>query len=173
MMISNKLLMECRIMLAVGVALACLFVAGGSTANAQAMAVREPVPAGIPVRVATYNIENFNAFPGDPQFDAAVAVLQRIGADVVCLQEMVSSSAFVRLAETAGYAYHVLSNPTNALDMQRKPGIISIHPIVAWTVYTSIDLSNDGSARDITRNFIVAEIDIPKASQNLVLICNH
>jgi len=153
--------------------LSCIGTADAQDRSRKGLVSRAPVPVGIPMRVATFNIENFNASPGDPQFEAALAVLARVGADVVCVQEMVSSSSFVQLAEAAGYFYRVLSSPANALDTMRKPGIISVHPITACWVFTSIDLSGDPDARDITRNFIVAEVDVPGVAHDLVLICNH
>ena len=163
---------------AIGFAAMSLFVAHGGPAWADAdgrngSANRRVLSGAVPVRVATYNIENFSASPGDPQFDAAVAVLQRIGADVVCLQEMNSGVSFVQLAQAAGYPYFYLALPQNALDTVRRPGVISVYPIVNSATHSSITLSGDPDARDITRNFAAVEIAVPGAPQDLAMICNH
>ena len=68
----------------------------------------EPAPACAdhPVRIATYNIEAVGASGGE-SFQALIATLVRIDADVVCVQEIVDGEAvaFAELAEAAGYDY--------------------------------------------------------------------
>ncbi|GJM26519.1 MAG: hypothetical protein DHS20C16_29340 [Phycisphaerae bacterium] len=130
--------------------------------------------AEVRVRVATFNIETFN---GDPvQEAAAVDVLLRVGADIVCVQEINNSpsSAFVDLATAAGYSFRFLADSTNTFDGSKHSGIMSIYPFATTPVtLNAIDLSGDGSAKDITRNFVRAEFDIPGAAENLVMIGNH
>ena len=161
--------------------LAGLIVAGGAMAPArQGCAAAKADPVGteglgalLPVRLASYNIENFDASPGDLQFNAAAAVLKRIAADVVCVQEMMADDSFVELAREANYPFRVLADTDNALDGYRVSGVMSKHPIIAWSVLGSVDLSGDPNARDITRNFVMAEVRINGAQRDLVAICNH
>lgn len=130
--------------------------------------------ADVSIRVATFNIENFD---GDPaQEAAAVDILLRVGADIVCVQEInnTPSSAFVDLAAAAGYSFRYLADGTNTFDGSNHAGIMSKFPFATAPVtLSSIDLSGDGSAKDLTRNFVLAEFDIPGAAENFVVVGNH
>jgi len=138
-----------------------------------AFGLSESVSAGdIPVRVATFNIENLNTTSG-PQFDAAVDSLQRICADVVCVQEIGSFAVLLALENAAGFSDSVLADTSNAIDANLQAGVLSVYPIVSASTENSISLSGDGSARDLTRNFIVAAIDVPGAAEDVVVISNH
>ncbi len=132
------------------------------------------VLAEVTVRVATFNIENFD---GDTaQEDAAVDILLRVGADIVCVQEINNSpaSAFTDLADAAGYPFRFLASGTNTFDGSNHAGIMSKFPFATAPVtLDATDLSGDGSAMDITRNFVRAEFDIPGAAENLVIVGNH
>lgn len=124
----------------------------------------------IQVRVATFNIENFS--PSHPaQFAAAVDILERIGADVVCVQEIASYSDLDDLADAAGYPYKELASGTS-LDYTLHSGIMSLYPMSARTE-TAVSLSGDSNANDLTRNFVVAEVSVPDAEYDLVVIGNH
>jgi exonuclease III len=128
--------------------------------------------ADVPVRVATFNIENFD--PTNPtQFNAAVAILQRIGADVICLQEIASSTDLNTLAAAAGYPYRLTASGSNALDYTLHVGILSRYPFSSTATETSITLSGDPNAKDLSRNFAVAHVVIPGAAEDLVMITNH
>lgn len=132
-----------------------------------------PADAEVRVRVATYNIENFSALPGSEQFEAASAVLRRVGADVITLQEMNDESAFHNLADATDYPHRALASTNNAIDTLHRPAILSRYPIRSWRTFTARDLSGDPLARDLTRNFVVAEIDVADGAAPLVAISNH
>ena len=55
------------------------------------LALPQPGHADQDLRVATWNIETISA-PGTPQYAAATAVLGRIDADIVAVQEVASDS---------------------------------------------------------------------------------
>ncbi|NOX57309.1 MAG: endonuclease/exonuclease/phosphatase family protein [Planctomycetes bacterium] len=130
--------------------------------------------AEVRVRVGTLNIQTFN---GDPtQQAAAVAVLQRVGADVVCVQEIDNSpaNAFDDLATAAGYPFRILASGSNTFDGNKHTGIMSVFPFAtAPQTLDAIDLSGDPTAMDLTRNFALAELVVPGAAENLVIIGNH
>ncbi len=129
--------------------------------------------AQVPVRIAVYNIENLNTTTG-AQIEAAVDVLNRVCADVVCVQEMRSTAAFTALADQAGYPFRVIATTSNAIDGVLRTGVMSRDwPFTMTMTETSITISGDGGSRDLTRNFMVAEIDVAGAAQDLVLIGNH
>lgn len=124
------------------------------------------------VRVATFNIETMSG--AGSQFDAARDILIRVGADVVCVQEMADDGAFADLAGAAGYDYHYLANPNGNVDLNADwAGVMSKYPFTNQYTATAALLSGDPSAKDITRNFVVAVVDVPGAAQDLVIIGNH
>ncbi|MHC4234821.1 MAG: endonuclease/exonuclease/phosphatase family protein, partial [Planctomycetota bacterium] len=126
----------------------------------------------VTVRVATFNIQNYDG--SSPQFEAARDVLVRVGADVVCLQEMGNASEFADLAAVAGYPFFVLASANGDIDNNNDfAGVMSMHPFVSTATETSVSLSGDPNALDLTRNFIVATIDIPDATGDLSIAGNH
>jgi endonuclease/exonuclease/phosphatase family metal-dependent hydrolase len=128
--------------------------------------------ADISVRIATFNIQNFD--PTDAtQFNAAVAILQRIGADVVCVQEIDNSTDLTQLASASGYPHAYLASASAAIDSALHAGVLSKYPL-SWTATrTSPDLSGDPSAKDLTRNFVAAAVAVPGAAEDLIIISNH
>lgn len=138
------------------------------------LALATTASADVRIRVATFNIENFD---GDAaQEAAAVDILLRVGADVVCVQEIndTPSSAFIDLAAATGYPFRFLASGSNSFDAAKHSGIMSKFPFATSPVtLDSVDLSGDGGARDLTRNFVRAELDIPGAAENFVIIGNH
>ena len=128
----------------------------------------------VTVRVATFNIEHFNS-SNSQQLNAARDILIRVGADVVCVQEMSSSVDFFILAGAAGYAFGVIAGTSGDVDTNDNDiaAVMSKHPFVNTSTHTSASLSGDGSARDLTRNFILATVDIPNVVGHLIITGNH
>lgn len=127
-----------------------------------------------PVRVATWNVEAVGS-PGSVEYDATLAVLERIGADVVGINE-VSSTAdtanFEQLALDAGYPYTAF--PSGGPFGSLRNAFLSRFPFaVAPEIHTSQSLSGDASANDITRRIVELTIDVPGATQDLVLVIQH
>jgi len=128
------------------------------------------------VRVATWNIETVGeGVSGESeQFEAAVAVLGRIGADVVAINEIYGKGDienFEALAGRAGYAYWVVPD-TNPFGPQRN-GFLSKLPILDFTFHTSEALSGDPEANDITRLIIEVVVDVPGDAMDLTLVTEH
>jgi endonuclease/exonuclease/phosphatase family metal-dependent hydrolase len=129
--------------------------------------------AQTPVRIATWNVFTVGS-PGTTEYDAAVDVLGRIGADVVAINEVNGSGDvpnFEQLAADAGYAFTVIpgSNPFGA----QRNAFMSSLPIVAQTIHTSASLSGDGSANDITRLLVEITVDVPGDAVDLTLVVEH
>lgn len=130
--------------------------------------------AATQVRVATWNVQAVGD-PGTLQYDAALAVLERIQADVVGINE-VSSSAdsakFEQLALDAGYPFTVVpaSNPFGAV----RNAVMSRFPFAASPeIHTADSLSGDPAARDLSRLIIEVVLDVPENAQNLTLVIDH
>ena len=126
----------------------------------------------VEVRVATFNILFFD--PDDPtQLNAVVAILDRVRPDVVCVQEFNAISDLAALATAAGYSYNYLAATSYAIDSSLRTGVMSNYPFSAYSTRAAPYLSGDSGARDLTRNFVVVEVDVPEATEDLVLIGNH
>lgn len=125
------------------------------------------------MRVATWNIETIGA-PGSAEYNAALDVLDRIGADVVGINEIATAADaadFVTLANAAGYPYTFVptSNPFGG----DRNAFMSVYPITASIANTSAGLSGDAGANDITRLLVEVTIDTPGNDNDLTLVVNH
>lgn len=113
------------------------------------------------LRVATWNVQTIGNV-GTGEHDAAVAVANRIGADVLMLNEIASTgdvAALMSFASATGYA-HVLvpgSNPFGEL----RNAVLSKHPFSAASILTSPVLSGDPPADDMTRLPLLVEFSFP------------
>ncbi len=131
-----------------------------------------PALGDVDVRVATFNIEFFDADDAT-QLNAAADILMRLGPDVVCVQEIDTPSDLNALGNAAGYPYRVLAHDFDAIDSNLHAGVLSKHPFILTQTASAPSLSGDVNAQDLTRNIIVAEVDIPGAAQNLVIMGTH
>jgi endonuclease/exonuclease/phosphatase family metal-dependent hydrolase len=132
--------------------------------------------AQTPVRVATWNIERVGA-PGSTEYDAALAVLDRIGAEVVAINEIASNADvgyFLQLAMDAGY-FHVLHATRGGPFGAQRNGflMVSEYPILSSTQHTAASLSGDPEANDISRDILEVTIDVPGDALDLTLVVDH
>ena len=150
---------RCRL-IAGAVALALVFATG-------------PVAAQKALRVATWNIETVGA-AGSTQYDAAIAVLRRLGADVVALAEVASTedvANFQQLAIALGYA-HTTVAPAGPFGNLRG-AFMSIYPVRNSVAWNAAALSADPAANDITRYILDLEIDVTGQGAPVRLISTH
>ena len=125
------------------------------------------------VRVATWNIETVGA-PGSTEYEAALDVLNRIGADIVAINEVASSADaanLTSLAADAGYASVVVpsSNPFGA----DRNAILTDLPLLSAIINTSADLSGDPAANDISRLMVEVTVDMPGDAPDLTVVSSH
>ncbi|MFQ5491960.1 MAG: endonuclease/exonuclease/phosphatase family protein [Phycisphaerae bacterium] len=127
----------------------------------------------VPVRVATFNIQNFDSANAS-QLNAAAAILLRVGSDVVCVQEIGNSTDLNDLANAAGYTHRFLASASGDIDTNPDlAGVMSVFPFVSANTLTAASLSGDPSAKDIVRNFVIATVAVPGAAEDLVIVGNH
>ena len=132
--------------------------------------------AQTPVRVATWNIQDVGP-RGSDEYAATLAILDRIGADVVGINEFNeiggtnAEENFYNLADDAGYPFTVLpaTNPFGSL----RNALLSKYPFAAVTIHTSEGLSGDPDAKDITRLIIEVEIDLGADARVLTVAVEH
>ena len=125
------------------------------------------------LRVATWNILTAGE-PGSDQYEAAYAVLARLGADVVAVQEVASAADatyLVRLAVDLGYP-HVTVAPAGPFGALRT-AVMSDFDLVPGISWTAAALSGDPQANDITRYILQADVDIPGDGEKLSVIVTH
>lgn len=126
-----------------------------------------------PLRVATWNVESVGEM-GELEYTAALAVLGRINADVIGINE-INGAGEVQdmedLADDAGYPYVFIAS-SNAFGPDRN-AILSKFPFVETVENTSESLSGDIGAFDISRIIIEATVDVPNNSNDLTIVINH
>ena len=124
------------------------------------LALPQPGHADQDLRVATWNIETISA-PGTPQYAAATAVLGRIDADVIAMQEVASdtdASYLDQLALDLGYPY-VAKAPGGPFGSDRA-ALLSAYPITWSDFATSGQISGDPLANDLTRYLAEVVVDV-------------
>lgn len=125
------------------------------------------------VRVVTWNVESIGE-KGSTAYNAARDVLNRIGADVVAVQEIASQadhSNLLNLASELHYNYTTIA-PGGPFGSDRA-AFLSDFPLVVSKAWTAAQLSGDSAANDITRYILEAEVDVTGTADFLYLVVNH
>ncbi len=127
------------------------------------------------VRVATWNLQTIGP-PGTTEYEAALAVLGRVGADVVGINEVGSSADvgyLTSLANDAGYPHVFVASRGGPFGAQRNAFLASTWPIARAVQHDSASLSGDPEANDLTRDFLEIELALPDGVAPLVLLVQH
>ncbi|MEJ6728438.1 MAG: endonuclease/exonuclease/phosphatase family protein [Akkermansiaceae bacterium] len=125
------------------------------------------------VRVATMNVFLGIEEPGTTSHDALAAVLGRIDADVVALQEVQGQdrsgnpSNLDQLATSLGYS-HVFVPSGTAFDTNSGVILMSKLPFLETASITS-----PLGAKDLTRIHAVAKVDVPGTSEDPTIVTLH
>ncbi len=108
-----------------------------------------------PLRVATFNIEAVSS-PGSDPFVGLAASIARIGADVICMQEVnEGEEAWVdALAEAAGYDSVIIANQSPAIGGDIKNACMGRVPLELVASYGGSALSSDPDANDVGRDIL-------------------
>jgi endonuclease/exonuclease/phosphatase family metal-dependent hydrolase len=132
-----------------------------------------PVPACEErfLRVATFNVHEVGA-PRSDEHEQLLAVLARIDADVVCLQEVGDDETehLQALREAAGYAHFALAPPSGGMI---RNACLSRHEIVQYAALGSADLSSDPQAAELTRAIVRARIHLPRLDRYVTVFTAH
>lgn len=143
----------------------------------------------IELRVATFNIGAHLVIPtdggavyfdygigdpGTPDYNNVLAVLDRIDADVVALQEVHAADVAGNdddvdaLAATLGYPYIFVSPTTNAFDTSLRVIFLSRHPFIS-----TVAVGSQAGAKEITRLFPTVKVDVPGTTRDPLLMAAH
>jgi endonuclease/exonuclease/phosphatase family metal-dependent hydrolase len=136
-----------------------LALGAGCTVHAEApVAGVSAARAGGALRIVTWNIETVGD-RGDTEYEAALAILARLDADVVGLQEIAYSQdldGLEDLASDAGYDVAALGDPGFGNDLN---AILSRIPVISAATFDGAAASGDPRAADLTRDVVVATLD--------------
>ncbi len=137
----------------------------------------------VEIRVATFNVgahfgvEYFDyslGDPGTPDHETVRAILQRIDADVVALQEIHtadlegSPNDLQALATALGYTHVYLPPLTDAFDPIFRTVFLSRFPFLS-----SAAIGSPPGAREITRLHPAVRVDVPGIDNDPLLISPH
>lgn len=128
-------------------------------------------PNSASIRVASWNIQGLGT-PGSAEYQATLAILQRLDADIVGLNEVDAPDVanLDAFASSLGYD-HVLVSASNPFGSIRN-AILSRLPPSAENVWTAAELSGDSDANDVTRNPLSMTVSGPNGVA-LTLIVQH
>jgi hypothetical protein len=132
-----------------------------TTSGALLLALLAPLAlADQALRVVTWNVESIGA-QGSPEYNAALDVLKRIGADVVAVQEIASTTDADHLLILASdLQYHYATVATGGPFGSDRAAFMSDLILLADTAWTAAQLSGDPAANDLTRYLLEVEIDV-------------
>ena len=125
------------------------------------------------VRVGTFNVQALGSTRSD-QFDAAARIVERVDADVLCLQE-VEEDEYWRLrslARRAGYPHYFMGGVSSAMAGGLANACLSRFPIVEARSFTSRELSSDDEAFELGRD-IVAIVVEPRPDVSMAVVNLH
>ncbi len=113
------------------------------------------------VRVATFNVETVGA-EGSASFEALAAVIGRIDADVVCMQEVqfYETQSLFALAAQTGYGDVIQAQESPAIGGDHTNACISRPGLRLVGSYSGWDLSSDPQANDVGRDILVVQVDL-------------
>ncbi len=126
------------------------------------------------LRVATYNVQSLET--GGPGYTALVSVINRVGADVVLLQEITGATEATQvaaLASATGYSYSGCGSISGTLSGDLRNAVMSRYPISTFTSWNAKTISGDLAANDICRDIVQAVIDVPNVCAPVAVFSLH
>lgn len=124
-----------------------------------------------PVRIVSWNLQTVGT-PGTTEYEAAVDVLARIGADVVGICEINGAADianFEDLAVDLGYTETVVAG-TPGFGASRC-GVMSSRPVLSSTDHTAAKLAGDPAANDLSRTW--TEVVFGVGDSELTVVTSH
>lgn len=126
----------------------------------------------VEVRIATFNVLTGIGASGQNERTALESVLARIDADILCLQEVISSDFndghLADIASNLGYGSIFV--PTTALDTGSRVIILSKFPFAPGSTRSIV---SPAGANDVTRAAAAAIVDVPGTTNDPVIVTAH
>jgi endonuclease/exonuclease/phosphatase family metal-dependent hydrolase len=126
------------------------------------------------LRLATWNILRVGP-EGSESFEALAAIVRRIDADVLCLQEVGEGEEgpLQALAEAGGYGHGLLAPASGPDGNGIANACMSKTPVVDAAYLWSNWISSDDDARDLTRPFVRLRMQVPGSSRYVSVVTAH
>lgn len=126
------------------------------------------------LRLATWNILRVGP-EGSESFEALAAIVRRIDADVLCLQEVGEGEEgpLQALAEAGGYAHGLLAPASGPDGNGIANACMSKTPVVDAAYLWSNWISSDDDARDLTRPFVRLRMQVPGSARYVSVVTAH
>lgn len=131
------------------------------------------------VKATTFRLMTWNAQEiGDPGSDgylAEIDTLERVCAEIVCVQEIgpeLDLVNFESLAQDAGYLDYYYGSTSGTLSGGMRNGALSALEIVSSHSWSAAEISGDSNANDITRDIVQIRI-LLEGNQHLGVIVLH
>ena len=124
----------------------------------------------VPLRLASFNVEQGFESPGTASCDQAKAIIARVSPDVLAVVEARSGSDtnnFFLIAAELGYPHAVISG-SSPLDTTLRTGVFSRYPIISTNAVRSPE-----GAVEMTRQNIVVKIDVPGTPNDPLIVVMH
>lgn len=110
--------------------------------------------------------------PGTPDHDSVSAILNRIDADVVALEEIhgadITAGDVAALTTGLGYPHVYIAPATNTFDTTLRVAILSRFPFLAQT-----SVASPAGDKEMNRLIPVVKIDIPGTTRDPVVVAAH
>lgn len=134
----------------------------------------EPVCADGTFRIATWNVLRIDPV-GSAAYEALLAIVLRLDADVLCVQEVGEGeeSQLQALAVAANYKHGLLAPASGPPGSGIANACMSRLPVADEAYLWSNWISSDPSARDLTRPFVRLRIQDPKTERYISVLSGH
>ncbi|MFT7616668.1 MAG: endonuclease/exonuclease/phosphatase family metal-dependent hydrolase [Planctomycetota bacterium] len=139
------------------------------------IALSLPLDAQEQFRFSSWNIQALGT-SGSVQWNDALSIVARLDADIACFQEIFSNSEvalFSTFASAANYPHMFVANASGTLSGSLRAAVMSKYPILNAISHTSISLSGDMNANDISRDILEVQIQVPNTPQRLGIFILH
>ncbi|MEM6989206.1 MAG: endonuclease/exonuclease/phosphatase family protein [Myxococcota bacterium] len=126
------------------------------------------------LRVATWNVRGLGEV-GATEYTQLVAVVQRIDADVLCLQEVgdAEGEALDALAAATGYETVVVGPALGAATGMIRNACLSRVDVAGSAIVGAADISSDPTANDVTRAFLRLRINLQPSDRYVSVFAAH
>ncbi len=134
-----------------------------------------PFAAQEALRVATWNTQSLGN-QGSNEWNRTVDIINRIGADVVALQEIdtaAEAALIPTLAGATGYSDWAVSSISGTLSGDFRGAVLSNYPILFSASHSAAQLSGDPNANDITRDIFEVHVQVPNAAERTAIFVLH
>lgn len=113
------------------------------------------------LRVATFNVQSVEGDQSEG-YEALAAIVRRIDADIVCLEEVLfyEDDRLSALALDAGYTRVIQANPPPSIGGDFTNACLSRELLTLEGSYTGGELGSDPNANDVGRDILVVRADL-------------